>query len=73
METIRITGNMATTDKYNEDWYQCEIDIANKKGINLDEYKITEVVNGMITRGGKSPAGTMFAAVDAYTLHLEKK
>jgi len=53
-------------------WYEGEINVAKKMGINLDNYALYKVVPGLRMRGGSGGKMVPLRNADAYELHLIK-
>lgn len=51
-------------------YYDCELDIASKKGIDLNDYTIISWMPGLHSRGEE---GVTNPYIDGYELHLKKK
>jgi len=73
--SLVITGNL-DLEKQTKSmmWYDCEIEVAKQKNINLNDYALKNVIFGLRMRGSNLHKGIELegSAIDAYELKLIK-
>lgn len=70
---LMIPGNMDLVEKHDDTWYECELIVAKRIGIDLNNYDFVNWIPGLRVRGGNTSSIQYNTEnVDGYELHIEK-